>query len=145
MSFRAVLDTNLVISAHKTSSHSSPSLEIIERWLNAEFAVLVTSDIIIEYIQKLQELKLPEEAIDQFLINVGSLAEMIKIETFHERNYPSDPDDIAFLLCAVNGRASHLITYDSDFDPVRDRYEFKVCAPIKFLIDLRAQLESGST
>jgi hypothetical protein len=27
-------------------------------------------------------------------------------------HYPADADDIAFLLCAWNGLASHLVSYD---------------------------------
>ncbi len=70
------------------------------------------------------------------LLQVGGAA--VEIEFFHLRHYPSDPDDTAFLLAALNGGASHLTTYDQHLEDVGVFYpEFVTCAPIEFLGYLR--------
>jgi len=37
---RAVLDTNVVPAAYRTTHPSSPNLEVVERWLRGEFTLL---------------------------------------------------------------------------------------------------------
>ena len=137
MSIRAVLDTNVIISAFKSKSPTSPALEILERWVSGEFELLLSEDVVFEYIRKLREKGITDEEIGAFLEDLVLLGESVRISSFHMHPYPSDPDDVAFLLCAANGEATHLVTYDSDFDPVRGHYEFSVCAPIEFLRDVR--------
>jgi predicted nucleic acid-binding protein len=53
--------------------------------------------------------------IANFLTKINAiwkLGEHTSIQYFHLANYPSDPDDIAFVLCAENGYATHLLSYD---------------------------------
>ncbi|HEV7402751.1 MAG TPA: hypothetical protein VGO11_07500 [Chthoniobacteraceae bacterium] len=61
------------------------------------------------------------------------------IDHYHLRRYPSDADDIAFVLCAVNGEATHLVTYDRGFSEVAADSEFTICEPLAFLAELRRQ------
>ena len=93
-----------------------------------------------EYVRKLRELGIEPHVIRELLSDFAMLAELVTISSFHEPVYPSDPDDIAFLLCATNGSASHLVTYDSHFDRIRGRFEFCVCTPVGFLQELRRSL-----
>lgn len=85
------------------------------------------------------EHELPETDIIQFLAAIRRLGENVFVAAFHTRPYPADEDDIAFLLCAINGAASHLVTYDDDLLSLRSAYlsEFSICRPIDFLADLR--------
>lgn len=63
----------------------------------------------------------------------------VQIEFFHLRHYPVDADDTVFLLTALNGDASHMVTYDSGLEDVAVFYpEFVTCRPLEFLADLRA-------
>jgi len=43
---RAVLDTNVIIAAHRTSRSSSPNAEIVDRWEAEEFTLLHTLDVL---------------------------------------------------------------------------------------------------
>jgi predicted nucleic acid-binding protein len=115
----------------------SPSREILERWILGEFEVLYTLDTVVEYIRKCREIGISSEDVRALLTDFAALGILVTVSSFHERIYPTDPDDIAFLLCATNGDATHLVTYDSDFDPVRIAYSFTVCAPLEFLRELR--------
>jgi len=134
---RAVLDTNVIVSGERSASPTSPSREILERWLNGEFTFLYTPDTLAEYARKLRELGVSVPRIRELVTEMAFLGEQVRVAFFHEAHLPDDPDDIAFLLCATNGSATHLVTYDSDFDSVRLHFEFKVCRPLQFLLDLR--------
>jgi predicted nucleic acid-binding protein len=57
---------------------------------------------------------------------------------FHFRHYPIDENDIAFLLCAMNGHATHLISYDSHLLDLDIHYpEIIFSSAIPFLNTLR--------
>lgn len=65
--------------------------------------------------------------------------ESVPIAFFHVRHYPADADDTIFLLAALNGRASHLVTYDDHLHDVSHHYpEFVTCLPLAFLAALGA-------
>jgi predicted nucleic acid-binding protein len=46
---------------------------------------------------------------------------------------------VMFLLCAINGRASHLVSYDNHLRSLRPFYEseLKICEPLEFLAECR--------
>ena len=135
---RAVLDTNLVLSAHKSKSPQGPNREIIERWLRGEFTWLISHDIVAEYTEKLLEKGKPLEIVESFISELFLLAETVDIRFYHFRHYPVDSDDTVFLLCAVNGAATHLVSYDQHLHDIGLFYpEFSTCKPLDFLRDLR--------
>ena len=116
----------------------SPNGEILERWVKGEFIWLVSEDVLLEYVEKLLEKGVDPSRIETFVTDLLYLAEEVPIRFFHFRHYPVDSDDIAFLLAALNGDATHLVTYDEDLKDVGVFYpEFTTCEPIAFLADLR--------
>jgi predicted nucleic acid-binding protein len=137
--FRSVLDTNVVLAGKRTAHPSSPNREIIERWLLGEFTLLYSLDLLHEYAEKLTEHGIPDSEIEEFFRAFGRLAEEVWIESFHLRHYPVDADDIAFLLCALNGAASHLVTYDDHLLTMEEEFRsaVRICKPVAFLADLR--------
>lgn len=52
---RAVLDTNVVLAAKRSTHPQSPNAEILTRWIAGEFAWLVSEDVVTEYADKLLE------------------------------------------------------------------------------------------
>jgi predicted nucleic acid-binding protein len=139
-SFRIVPDTNVVIASQKSRSESSPNKELFVRWQNEEFELLHSDDTLLEYIEKLRDFSIPEEVIKKLIRALLALGQHVNIEFFHLPVYPSDPDDIAFLLCAMNGQASHIITYDPHFQEIERFYAFRVCGTLAFLFELREGL-----
>jgi predicted nucleic acid-binding protein len=136
---RAVIDTNVVLASQRSSHATSPNAEIVTRWAAGEFDWLHTPDIIEEYAEKLLELGVPEAKITKLLalLQVGGV--QVEIAFFHLRHYPADADDTVFLLAALNGAASHLVTYDSHLQDIGVFYpEFVVCEPVEFLEALRS-------
>lgn len=135
---RAVLDTTVVVAAGMSPSHSSPNREIIERWLRGQFILLVSRDTAAEYALKLRERGVDESIIFAFVRQIALLAETVAIKHFHFRHYPIDEDDIAFLLCAMNGNATHLISYDPHLLDLDLYYpDIDIIPPVPFLHVLR--------
>ncbi|MBT3388475.1 MAG: hypothetical protein HN417_11120, partial [Desulfobacula sp.] len=103
-------------------------------WLNDKFDFLYSDDTQNEYIEKLIYLNIPEKVIEQFIIAIKKLAYYVPIKFFHLPAYPPDFDDIAFVLCAYNGNASHLISNDKHLlYGLTYRFDFKVCNSYDFL------------
>lgn len=142
---RVVLDTNVVISSQRGQNLAGPNREIIRRWQSGEFICLFTEDTVMEYAEKLIELDVPEDRIRRFLTALRVLGEKVEVRHFHLSVYPRDADDIAFMICAVNGRATHLVSYDRDLLDLKDNQEaeFMICQPTTFLAELRRSLAAS--
>jgi predicted nucleic acid-binding protein len=138
IAFRTVPDTNIVISA-QFGNPQSPNKEYFRRWHNNEFYLLYSNDTLSEYILKMTEFGIPEEDIQEYLESLLDLGVPIEIEHYHLHVYPDDRDDIAFVLCADNGKATHLISYDKHLLDLQYRHEFsfKICKIVEFLKELR--------
>ena len=135
---RTVLDSNVVLAADRASNPLSPNKEIINRWALGEFVWLVTADIAAEYAEKLLDKGNAASEVEDFIAELFLLAECVEIRFFHFRHYPVDADDTIFLLCAINGAASHLVSYDRHLLEVGIFYEeFITCKPTEFLKVLR--------
>jgi putative PIN family toxin of toxin-antitoxin system len=138
--FRAVLDTNVLLAAARSPHKTSPTAEILDRWQRREFELLVTLDTLSEYAEKLLSHGVAASEVEAFLTTLAVQAELVSVAFFHFRHYPVDPDDVMFLLCAINGRASHLVSYDNHLRTLRsfDERELKICEPLEFLAECRA-------
>jgi len=136
-SLKTVPDTNVLLASKLATGSGNPNREYFDRWEAGEFVILFSRDTLLEYIEKLREKSIPEELIKGFLSSLLDFGMEVHIEYFHLRSYPIDSDDIAFLLCAHNGNATHLVTYDSHLRALVGHYPFKICGPVDFLKDLR--------
>ena len=138
---RAVLDTNVVLAAKRSAHPQSPNAEIITRWMAGGFTWLVSDDVVTEYAEKLLEKGVDPLKVELFVADLLQYGEDVPIRFFHFQHYPVDADDVAFLLAALNGAASHLVTYDEHLKDVSVFYpEFITCEPVGFLADLRSSL-----
>ncbi len=122
---RAVLDTNSVVSGILRPGLHSPHRQLLRLGLLRRFHWLVSDDVLLEYIEKLRDLGVPEARVQRFTEQLLCLAEPVVIRSFHFRHYPVDPDDIAFLLAAVNGLATHLVTRDRHLLDIAHFYHSK--------------------
>ena len=130
---RVVPDTNVVVASKLSTNDQSANVRLEERWLEGDLDYLYSLDTFDEYGRKLRELGVSAEATLDFLTNLAGLGEEVAIEFFHVTPYPEDPDDIAFLLCAVNGAATHLATYDRHLTDLAPQYEFAIVPPALIL------------
>lgn len=139
-SLRAVLDTNVLLAARRSSSPSSPNIEILDRWQRREFRFLYSLDTLAEYAEKLLEHGIPSSDVETFVLRLAKHGEIVPVVSFHFRHYPVDADDVMFLLCALNGMATHLVSYDKHLLDLHPFYasELAICEPIKFLTACRS-------
>lgn len=138
----AVLDTNVVLSSQLSTHPGSPNLEILTRWEASQFDWLINEDLLQEYAEKLIEHGIDQHKIIRMLSKLRLGGRWISITFFHLRHYPVDPDDTPFLLAALNGNATHLVTYDLHLEDVGVFYpEFITCKPLVFLQDLRLAVQ----
>ena len=135
--FRVVPDTNIFIAAQKSKSLGSPNKEFFEHWQKTEFDLLYSEDTLLEYVEKLRELGIVEQTIKKLVQAILALGIEVQIVYFHLRHYPEDPDDIAFLLCAVNGDATHIVSQDNHLLRLNYLYPFTICRTVDFLRELR--------
>ena len=142
-SYRTVPDTNVVIASEKSSNPNSPTVEYFRRLRGRQFEILYSDDTLSEYILKLKELGISDDRIQTLLELVLMLGVYVPIQTYHLAIYPPDEKDICFLLCAVNGNADYLISYDRDFLDITDAIErltgVQVCTMLDFLKVLRCE------
>ena len=143
--FRVTPDTNVLLSAKLAKQGgNSPNIEFFDRWLEGQFILLFTPDTLEEYVRKLNAAMVPVDEIQAFIARLIRLGTAVAVEHYHLQKYPRDSDDTAFVLCATNGNASHLISYDIHLLELSGRYRFKICRTIEFLAELRKLVsESG--
>ena len=134
--YRVVPDTNVILSA-QFGGETSPSKEFFLRWRDEEFVILFSDSTMYEYAEKLEHFGVDEETIIDFLSDLKIAAEEVDIVFYHHRRYPIDPDDIAFVLCADNGNATDLLSYDRHLLVLQGVYEFEILQPLDFLHKLR--------
>jgi len=139
---RAVLDTNVFLSAFLSRNPTSPTKEILQRWQAGEFDLLVSDALVEELAEKLLERRISSDRVTEFLTVLAGLAEWILVpEDAVQPVILEDPDDDSILACAVVGKADYLVTYDAHFEPLRDGYAgVKITKALPFLRALRGDL-----
>ncbi|MCS6911428.1 MAG: putative toxin-antitoxin system toxin component, PIN family [Anaerolineales bacterium] len=136
--WRAVFDTNVYVAFALSRNPNSPTRELIRRLENREYILLACEAIADEVVEKLLERNAPAESLIQLLTALEELAEWVA--TPPETIVPllPDPDDDVLLACAVQGRATHLVTYDPHFDLPGGQYAgVRILKPLDFLRLLR--------
>ncbi len=112
-------------------------------WEKNKFKILYSPDTIKEYIDKLRYFNIPKHKIVEFLEILYTEGIKVNIDFYHHKKYPADQDDIAFILCADNGKATHLVSYDKHLLVLNRQFDFKICRTLEFLTDLRDFLKDN--
>jgi len=136
---RAVLDTNVFVSALLSRSPTSPTQELIQRWEADEFTLLISDALLDEVAEKLDAHDISQERIVELLMLMNRLAERVVVPS--EAVTPvieADPTDDLILACAVVGEADYLVSYDAHFDVLGGEYQgIKITRALPFLWAVR--------
>jgi uncharacterized protein len=106
---RVILDTNIVIS----SALGGALVFIFEKWTEEKFTVVVTTDILKEYLDVINrpKFKLPQETIDGITRFIYEFSEFVVPEE-KIRIIESDPKDDKFLEAAIAGKVDTIVSGD---------------------------------
>lgn len=139
---RAVFDTNVFVSALLSRNPKSPTQELIWRWQNDEFTLLVCEALLVEVVEKLRSHRVDEDEIKSLLVAIGRLAEWVDVPKEAVTSVIlRDPDDDVILACAVVGKADYLVSYDPHFDILGgSRLGIKITKALPFLWAIRGDL-----
>ncbi|MBI5915878.1 MAG: putative toxin-antitoxin system toxin component, PIN family [Bacteroidetes bacterium] len=109
---RVVLDTNILIRA--VSGRSLTSF-VFESLFNQAFTICVSTDILLEYEEKLTEIY--DEEIAELVISTLLLLPNVQQTTvyFDMRLIVPDADDDKFVNCAFSSNADYLVSDDRHF------------------------------
>ncbi|MBM3129231.1 MAG: putative toxin-antitoxin system toxin component, PIN family [Chloroflexi bacterium] len=127
---RIVLDTNVLVSMILGGRLQA----LVDYWDQKYFAVLVSAEIMAEYVVVLARPKfgLPRDIVDSIIAYIERKAEfVVPTETITE--ITTDPTDNRFLECAVSGRADFLVSGDPDLNLLERFREIPIVAPRDFL------------
>lgn len=127
MSTRAVIDTNVLVSAYWTRDAESPTVRVYRALLSGEVTALVNGEILSEYREVLHRPRFGfnAEDVDRGLAYIAQTGETISPADSGEA-FP-DPDDKVFYRTALAGGAL-LVTGNAKHYP---RADF-VVAPAQF-------------
>jgi len=135
---RAVFDTNVFVSASLSKNANSPTRELLQRWKNNEFTLIICDQIAKELLEKLFERGVDQDVINEQIDALSSAAEWVVVPEEKIEDLLSDPDDNVVVACAVEGKANYLVTYDPHFDSLKGNYKgMKIVKAIPFLEVLR--------
>jgi putative PIN family toxin of toxin-antitoxin system len=145
MNLRAVLDTNVLVAAF--TSRRGASFALLDLAMDGRFALLASPALWLEYeavlkrteIVKMHQLSMQD--IDDVLNALCARVEPVKSH-FLWRPQLRDPNDEMVLEAAINGAATHLVSFNlRDFDPPVQRHRLmgsvrlgpSACTPADFL------------
>lgn len=145
MKYRVVMDTNVLVAA--LSSRRGASFALLNHVMNRRFALLASPALWLEYEAVLKRPAIAQmhlltaQDIDDVLNALCEVVEPVQSH-FLWRPQLRDPNDEMVLEAAINGTASHLLTFNlRDFDPPVQRHRLAeskrlrpvACRPLDFL------------
>ena len=113
---KVVLDTNVLIAAF---GKSSPYRKIFDAFLNYQFTLLLSNDVLMEYLEVIQQ-KTNAFVAENILMSLLS-AENTELQEifFHWNLVEHDKEDNKFSDLAIAGNADYLVTNDAHFNIVK--------------------------
>lgn len=109
---RVVLDTNVLLVC---ISKKSPYRPIFDALLNGDIEIVITNEILSEYVEILERLtnEVVAKNIAELLLNLPNVR---KIDVYYKWNMIKDDfDDNKFVDCAIAGRVKFIVSSDKHF------------------------------
>lgn len=132
--FRAVLDTNVIISAFKSSKGASH--RVLHHFAHGNFIASISTPLALEYesilLRNQKDLELSGKDISLFIDSVCSLANRCKI-FFLWRPVLKDPNDEMILEVAVASKSTFIVTFNKRDFVAAEKFGIVVLSPGEFL------------
>lgn len=124
---RVVLDTNQIISAG--SAWVDPTLEAktndsqkLLKLVVREHTGLYSDGMLAEYVKKLFQRNHPRDRVATLIELLIGAFEFVDVKSKSCDPAPVDPDDVVFLVCALDGYADVLVSADRHLLDLKDAY-----------------------
>ena len=125
---RVVIDTNIIVRAVSGGSLSS---SIFDALLNQQYTLCVTTEILLEYEEKLTQIYNTEIA-ELVMGTILILPNVIRTEIYFDmRLIIHDADDDKFVNCAFASNAHFIVTEDRHFK-ILQKIDFPTINVLKF-------------
>jgi putative PIN family toxin of toxin-antitoxin system len=132
-----VLDTNVVIANYLSTNSQSPNVVTVRLWRERKLQVIVSDEIVDEYIDVLNRLGVSENLVANFSTSIDESGTVTHVNLGKRFTESRDPKDNPFLSTAAAGRAKFLVTSDSDLldipESVKRKFKFRILTPKAFL------------
>lgn len=124
---RVVLDTNVVIGAGSRWIATEPPqpVNMLQRLIYCiavQHVGLYCSDILGEYARVMVERQHPPERVAYYLTLFRKTFDCVEVRSTSCHTPPADPDDLIFILCALDGNADLLVSADRHLLGIREAY-----------------------
>jgi putative PIN family toxin of toxin-antitoxin system len=131
-----VLDTNVLVSG--VLFEGGNEAKILQLAATGDIEVFISPDILAEFLEVLSrpKFRLAEGEVStvfSFLLAVTKLT----IPLRGVRTQLRDPDDLKLLACAVEAKATHVVTGDKDLLTIRKSNRATILTPSKFIRHLK--------
>lgn len=137
---RAVLDTNVLVSARRSRSGASNAL--LRSVVRSDFKMLASVPLFLEYEavltrpEQLRALRLTSDEVVAFLGHLAGLVEPVELY-YLWRPQLADAADEMVLEAAINGRADCIVTFNTRHFEAARRFSIGVSTPAEFLERIR--------
>ena len=116
---RILLDSNIILVS---ISSRSPYHWVIEKLIQNEFELAVSTEILLEYVGVIEQ-KMNRQAAEITLDLPENLTNVVHIEPRFRWPLLVDEDDEKFSNCYLAGNAQYIVTHDKGFQQLR-KFEF---------------------
>lgn len=134
---RAVLDANVVISAF-LRPQGTPG-RIVRRLVEDRAFTLILSPAILGEVRRSlfypkvrKRLPASDEEVEAWVLALGALADMVE-GRLHVEAVREDPDDDAYIVAALEGRAGYVVSGDRHLLRLRRYQDVQIVTPRAFL------------
>jgi len=138
---RVVLDTDVIVAALRSPGGGSAALLRLARGghlqLVASVALVLEYEAVATRPEQLRAMGFSRREALATLTDIAALCDEVEGH-YLWRPQVQDPDDELVLEAAINGRASHLISFNRrDFVVAPSRFGVRLCTPAEFLRSIR--------
>ena len=131
---RVVVDTNVFVS----SFFGGNPRKVIDLWRSGEIVLCLSKEIVDEYVEVMERLRLPKKLTSEVLTLFASGFNLIFAGKPRSLDIVSaDPDDNKLFECAVALNARFIVSGDKAVVEVRDYMGIRVENPQQFLTRIR--------
>lgn len=144
--YRAVFDTNIFVAAFLSKHERSPNRELVRRWLEGDFSLVVCGYLLQEIAAKFLARRISPHLLLRLLNDLERYAEwqsvaQEKIAPVIEKDSKDDP----IIACAVQAHADYLVTNDRHFEVLNGMFAgVRVVDTLHFLWAVRGDTPTSS-